>query len=109
MEIVNHMDQVLPLTGELGLFQLLSIAVLCLISIPASFQTLIIYFVAHNPAWRCHVNSTKCIFADEVTSSDKALYNLRCRSDWQRSDWEFVEGQQYSIVTEVLQTACLSF
>ena len=36
-----------------------------------------------------------------MTSSDGALYGQRCRKDWERTDWEFVKDDQYSIVTEV--------
>jgi len=108
MEIITHIDQVLPLIGELGLFQILYIAILCIITIPASFQTLIIYFVAHNPPWRCHVNSTVCTFTDEeITSSKSSLYNKRCQMA--RSEWEFVESDLYSIVTQVSVTIDINF
>ena len=99
MEIITHIDQVLPLIGELGLFQILYIGILCLLTIPATFQTLIIVFVAHNPAWECVTNSTVCTFKGEVSKPSDSRYKLRCKMD--RAEWRYVENKEYSIVTEV--------
>ena len=100
MEIITHIDQVLPLIGEIGLFQLLYIGILCLITIPATFQTLIIYFVADNPAWRCVANSTLCTLKEPaITSTMTDLYKKRC--SMLRSEWEYVKEDLYSVVTEV--------
>ncbi|XP_066936713.1 solute carrier family 22 member 15-like [Clytia hemisphaerica] len=99
MEIITHIDQVLPLIGEIGLFQILYICILCLITIPATFQTLIIYFVADNPGWHCVANSTTCTLKEPViTSTMTDLYKTRC--SFLRSEWEYVEEDLYSVVTE---------
>lgn len=98
MEIITSIDQILPLIGEFGLFQFLYIGILCILTIPATFQVLIIYFVAHNPAWECVTNSTVCTFNGAVSKPSDSRYKLRCKIP--RSEWKYVEGDYYSIVTE---------
>ena len=99
METTKNIDETLSIIGELGLHQLLTVAVLCFLTIPTSFQALIIYFVADNPTWRCVANSTVCTFEGEINSSNTEDYGYRCRLE--RQEWEYSEQPKYSIVTEV--------
>ena len=95
---VNNIDQTLPFIGELGIYQILVISIFCLITIPGTFQGLIIYFVAANPAWKCVSNSTICTMPGSFEAEGKN-YTMRCSMP--RSQWRFVEDYDYSIVTQV--------
>jgi len=97
MVLVATVDEVLPLIGGFGLHQAITLAIFCVLTIPSSYQALIIYFVADNPTWRCVVNSTICKLKGEIKSSDKH-YEHRCKIE--RIEWEYTEDQPYSIVTE---------
>ncbi|XP_002154920.2 solute carrier family 22 member 15 [Hydra vulgaris] len=97
MRNLNNIDETLPFIGELGLYQIIVIAIFCLITIPGTFQSLIIYFVAANPAWKCVENSTICKLVGTFESGDKN-YTMRCNMP--RSEWKFVEEYEYSIVTQ---------
>ncbi|XP_002155168.1 organic cation transporter-like protein isoform X1 [Hydra vulgaris] len=97
MKTLNNIDETLPFIGEIGIYQIIVIGIFCLITIPNTFQSLIIYFVAANPAWKCVENSTFCTLTGIFKSGDKN-YTMRCNMP--RSEWKFVEDYEYSIVTQ---------
>ena len=95
-----EVDEILPFVGEFSRFQIVVEILLCISIIPPTLQLLIMYFAALNSPWRCAANSTSCIFPRNQTfGSDSADYKARC--DMERSDWEFVEPKDFSIVTQV--------
>ena len=102
MVSVATVDEVLTLVGEFGRCQLLVLAIICALMIPATFQYLITYFIAHSPPWRCKHNSTVCLLRDTFAVSSHENYTYRCTVP--REEWEFVEDDMYSIVTQVLVT-----
>ena len=97
--MVTTIDEVLPMMGELGLSQIIIMGVLSTLVIPVTFQYLITYFIAHNPPWRCKVNSTTCLLTETINLSSHVNYSHRC--DVPRDQWEFIEEDSYSVVTQV--------
>ena len=91
-------DELLPFVGEFGKFQKLLVAFYCLAIIPTTFQILIMYFAALDSPWQCTPNSTVCTVNGTFTSSDKHFYEARCSMN--RSDWQFTESIDFSIVTK---------
>ena len=98
-ETLEECDQL----GEEGLgLPLLLIVIICALMIPATFQYLTTYFIAHSPPWRCKDNSTVCLLRETFAVSSHGNYTYRCTVP--REEWEFVEDDMYSIVTQVLVT-----
>lgn len=87
-------DEMLKYAGEFGRFQWAIQLLLCIMQFPPTFPSLIMYFAALTPSWRCAANSTVCnstqIFPDD---------DLR-RCDMQRHDWEYTEAKGFSVVTQ---------
>ena len=106
MAHVVDIDTVLPLIGELGRHQIIVLAILSLICMPAAFQLLIIYFLADDPPWKCVTNSTLCNVTG-VIKPQSSFQTLRCNIP--REQWNYVEGKYYSIVTEVRMMVCLLY
>lgn len=98
MVTVATVDEVLALVGELGRCQMMVLAIICALMIPATFQYLITYFIAHNPGWKCKDNSTVCLLREPIATSSHENYTYRC--DVPRNEWEFIEDASYSIVTQ---------
>jgi len=90
-------DQVLPLIGEFGKFQILLEIAFCIIIFPGSMLVLIPYFVQHIPPWQCSRNSTICPYNGTFTAHDK-LYKSRCSMP--RTEWKFSKPKEYSIITQ---------
>lgn len=87
-------EDMLPLVGEFKLFQWILDSMFCIMMIPSTLQVLIMYFAALNPTWRCAMNSTMCLSNATFTHE----YNdIRC--SMARSDWEYTEPREFSIVT----------
>ena len=61
---------------------------------PQTFQTLIMYFAAISPPWKCTSNSTVCLSNKTFSYDDKQ----RCLMS--RSDWEYTEPQDFSVTTQ---------
>ena len=95
-----EVDEILSFVGEFSRFQVVIEILLWISVIPQTMQILIMYFAALNSPWRCAANSTRCTFPRNQTfGNDNADYKARC--DMKRSDWEFVEPKDFSIVTQV--------
>ncbi|XP_066928941.1 organic cation transporter protein-like [Clytia hemisphaerica] len=90
----HNVDGFLRMVGEFGKFQKILDAIFCFIFIPSSFQNLIMYFAAFQPDWRCVANSTICNLNGTFSSENE----FRCGIP--RSEWEFTQPKDYSIVTE---------
>ena len=69
-------------------------AIFCIMLLPSTFQVLIMYFAALKPDWRCVDNSTVCTLNGTFSSSNEYRCNIP------RSEWEFTQPKEYSIVTE---------
>ena len=93
------LDDILPLIGEFGKFQILFDIVLCFMQAPGVMLLFLPYFSQHSPSWRCVQNSTNCALNGSF-SSDSPDFGKRCNMS--RADWEFTELKSYSIVTQVL-------
>ncbi|XP_057314092.1 solute carrier family 22 member 3-like [Hydractinia symbiolongicarpus] len=87
-------DQMLTHVGEFKRYQWLLDAIYCIMLIPATYQVLIMYFAALNPPWRCIKNGTVCTSNQTFDGDDKTRCNLP------RSEWEYTEAKEYSIVTQ---------
>lgn len=92
------MDEVLPLIGEFGKFQILLEVAFCVMIFPGSMLVLIPYFVQHIPPWQCVRNSSICTYNGTFSTGD-ALYDARCKMP--RQEWEFTKPKDYSIITQV--------
>ena len=92
------MDDVLPLIGKLGKFQILLQIAFYIMNFPGSMLVLIPYFVQHNPPWMCVANSTVCRLNGTYDTQSK-FYEERCKMP--RSEWQFTKAEEYSIMTQV--------
>ena len=93
-------DEILPFVGEFSRFQIIIEVLLMISIIPYTMPILIMYFAALNSPWRCAANSTMCTFPTNQTfDSSSSQYEARC--SMKRSDWEFVQPKEFSIVTQV--------
>merc|ERR1712013_44045 len=61
--------------------------------LPASYQVLIMYFLALQPGYRCTQNSTSCTTNTTYAPND----NFRCHIH--RGDWEYAKPRHFSIAT----------
>ena len=92
-------DEILPHVGEFGLFQILLEGILCISRISGTYQVLIVYFTAYNPAWQCvKGRNSSCKFNGTFTSSGP---NYQKRCNMPRVNWEYTQSDDYSIVTQV--------
>eukprot|EP00795_Rhopilema_esculentum_P001190 gene1190-15553_t len=90
-------DDVLPLIGEFGKFQILLEIAFCIMVFPGSMLILIPYFAQHNPPWMCIANSTVCRLNGTYDTQSK-FYKERCKMP--RSEWQFTKPKEYSIMTQ---------
>lgn len=93
-----EIDEILTQIGEFGKFQILIEAAICISVMPTAMAVLLPYFTQYNPAWQCVATSDICTLNGTFTSSSKS-YQDRCSMP--RSEWEFTEPKDYSIVTQV--------
>ena len=96
--MVRTIDEVLIHLGEYSKFQILLNAILCVLKIPFGNILLIPYFSQHNPAWRCVKNSSACL-VNGTHNAKSELYTYRCNIP--RSEWEYTQPKEYSVVTQV--------
>ena len=100
-------DEILPFVGEFSRFQIIIEVLLMISIIPYTMPILIMYFAALNSPWRCAANSTMCTFPTNQTfDSSSSQYEARC--SMKRSDWEFVQPKDFSIVTQVCFRNCFA-
>jgi len=94
-----EVDEILPFVGELSRFQIVVEILLWILIIPQSLPVLIMYFAALSSPWRCVANSTSCTFPyNQTFDADSVEYKARCSME--RSEWEFVEEKDFSIITQ---------
>ena len=89
-------DDILPFVGEFGRFQKIVEAILCVVMIPTTFQTLIMYFAALKPDWKCSANLNNTICVSNATFP--AGNESRC--EMPRNEWTYVQSRDYSMVTQ---------
>ena len=87
-------DEVLNHIGEFGLFQKILDGIFFILSIPMSYQIIIMYLLTINPPWSCIHGSRICIFNGTFPSDDKR----RCGIP--RNEWQYTKPREFSIVTE---------
>ena len=87
-------DEMLNYTGAYGPYQWILNAIFSFIMMPQTFQTLIMYFAAISPPWKCTSNSTVCL------SNKTFSYDDQQRCLMSRSDWEYTEPQDFSVTTQ---------
>ena len=92
-EILLTIDEILPFVGEFKRYQWLLCAIFCIMVLPVASQVLLMYFVAQDPGWRCKEYSTLCTYNGTFPSNNYS----RCYLP--RSEWEFTEAKEFSIVT----------
>lgn len=95
-ETSHHLpfEEFLPLIGEFGSFQKIVYAMLSFAFVPMAFPTLIMFFAALKPAWRCTKDSTVCLSNATFDASDTS------RCEMARSDWQFDRPTDFSIITQ---------
>ena len=89
-------DQILPIVGEFGKFQIVLDAMVFLMFLPVAFHPIIAYFSALTPAWACtHImNATTCTF-NGTFDADDANHD---RCSMPRGEWEYLETKDFSLV-----------
>ena len=96
-----NVDKYLGYIGEFGKRQIILQAIFCLMIMPPAFQSLLLTFVANNPAWRCLGTNAECNITGTAFTVSSDFYNQRCQFV-NRSSWEFIQQKSFSIVTEVV-------
>eukprot|EP00794_Sanderia_malayensis_P010688 gene10688-11824_t len=91
-------DEILPMIGGFGKFQIILEIAFCIMVFPASMAILLPYFAQHDPGWRCTFNSTICKLDGTITSSNKNDFEKRCNMP--RSEWQFTQPKDYSVATQ---------
>lgn len=99
--IGESVDNILRKIGACGPSNILILIGCMILNFGISPQTLLMYFAANDPPWKC-VNSSRNAFCEhsrgkifEATDDD---FQKRC--SFNRSDWEYTTNSKYSIVTE---------
>ena len=90
-------DEYIEKVGQCGLYQIRTQIIFMFFMIPIASQILIMYFVGHNPPWRCKEGSKTCKFNGTVGTFDHHFF-ARCKME--RSEWEYTTSKEYSIVTQ---------
>ena len=90
-------DEMLHHVGEFGRFQWMIQLLLCVMQFPPTFPSLIMYFAALTPAWRCSTNHNNSF----CNSTNRVFpYSDERRCEWPREEWEYVKWKGYSVVTQ---------
>ena len=93
-----NLDELLKFVGEFGKFQILFDIALCILLMPGMMLIFLPYFSQHNPPWKCIVNSSTCLLNGTFFLASKS-YKARCQMP--RTEWEYTEAKEYSVVTQV--------
>jgi len=94
-----NVDQYLGYIGEFGKRQIILQVLFCLMIIPATYQSLLLTFVANSPAWKCTGLTHECNETGTAFTVSNDFYSKRCEFN-NRSSWEFIQPKKFSIVTE---------
>ena len=87
-------DELLTIVGEYGRFQKILNAMFCFMSIPCILHTMLMYFTADYPSWKCiETNASVCVFNGTFKSSDQR------RCDMPLNEWEYTEPRDHSLLT----------
>lgn len=103
--VLLDVDDYLVKIGEFGKAQNIILLFVYLMYILHRYHTISVYFSGHSPGWRCKGNTPECNMTGIFDVGD-AFYEKRCSMN--RSSWEYVESNSYSIVTEVREEMSLS-
>ena len=94
-----RIDEILPYIDEFGKYQIFFNAILCLLKIPTGNALMMPYFTHKNPPWRCITGSNSSCNLNGTFSPSSKDYQHRCSIP--RSDWQYTQAKDYSIVTQV--------
>merc|ERR1711953_460837 len=83
----------LLIVGSYGRFQRWVTLLLFVMTLPPVYHVMILFFAADTPSWRCHSNSTVCVFNGTQDADDERRCHLP------RGSWEYTEPKHYSMVT----------
>ena len=89
-----ELKEFLTIINGFGKYQKLLDLLFCLMILPCGYSTLVMYFAALNPNWKCVYNSTVCTLNGTFAKDD----TFRCHIP--RSEWEYMKPREYSIVTQ---------
>ena len=93
-------DEALEKSG-FGRFHILTQILFTYISISITYQSVLSYFVADDPPWKCIHNSTSKFCKENFgvkIAADNEKFSSRCILH--RDEWTYTTGKNYSIVTE---------
>ena len=100
------LDDFLKRVGEYGLYQILLTLMIFYCVLPNSLLHLSFFFVAYNPGWQCMANSSVCNQTGVMRPADKQ-YKARCTMP--RTDWQYPDPDDFSVVTQVIIPRFLIF
>ena len=96
-----NVDEFLERVGGYGRFQVIMQILAFFFVISFAYQTLIMYFIANNPGWKCVTsNSSKFCKENYGKNVDISDSNFTYRCQMKRSEWEYTTKKDFSIVTE---------
>ena len=98
----TEIDEIFIRTG-CGQFQIILTIMLFMIQIAITVQTFNLYFVGHDPAWKCvSANSSEfCSKHEGETFGRKTIDLFQRRCSMNESEWMYTKPKAYSLVTEV--------
>ena len=102
-----RIDEILPYVDEFGKYQIFFNAILCLLKIPTGNALMMPYFTHKNPPWRCVTGSNSSCNLNGTFSPSSKDYQYRCSIP--RSDWQYTQAKEYSIVTQVCGNRAFPF
>ena len=95
-------EDILVAIGEYRLYQILLTLMIFYCVLPNSLIHLSFFFVAYNPGWQCVANSSVCNDTGIIRPADKQ-YKARCSMS--RTEWQYPEPDDFSVVTQVSNSA----
>ena len=95
-------EEILVAIGEYRLYQILLTLMIFYCVLPNSLLHLSFFFVAYNPGWQCVANSSVCNDTGIIRPADKQ-YKARCSMS--RTEWQYPEPDDFSVVTQVSNSA----
>ena len=94
-KVYRNVEELLDDLKSYGRYQKILNIMLAILYVPASFQIMIMYFIAVQPKWRCLGNSSLCFSTKVHPSSNMSRCNIP------RHHWEYVEPKDYSLITDL--------
>lgn len=99
--IKTDIDEVLDKGGSFGRFQYLVQILFTYLHIMVGYQSVLSYFIANDPNWKCRTNSSSTFCGKnygKVISNYDAEFTQRCHLT--RNEWTYSTDRKYSFLTE---------